>query len=57
MDSLCSVAAFSIRRRPMTMAISIRASVSSLDWKRGNFFVRKNRRIIPADHTSMAIHA
>lgn len=30
------------------------ASISSLDWNRGNFPVRKKRSIIPADQTSIA---
>ena len=28
--------------------------MSSFDWKSGNFLVRKNSRIMPADQTSMA---
>jgi hypothetical protein len=28
--------------------------MSSLDWKRGNLLVKKKRRIMPADHISMA---
>jgi hypothetical protein len=35
-------------------AISIKASTSSFDWKIGNFPVKKQRKIIPADHTSIA---
>ena len=35
-------------------AISRRASTSSLDWKRGNFPAKKKRRIMPADHISIA---
>lgn len=52
---LCRVAVFSIFLRPMIVAISIRASISSLDWNNGNLPARKKRRIIPADHTSIAI--
>lgn len=52
--SQCSVATFSIRRRPTTHAISKSASTSSFDWKRGNFPVKKKRRIMPADHISIA---
>ena len=36
------------------VAISMRASVSSLELNIGNFFVRKKSRIMPADQTSMA---
>ena len=52
---LCSVAVFSILFFPNIVASSIRASMSSLEWNRGNFRVRKNSRIIPADQTSMAV--
>lgn len=33
----------------------MRASMSSLEWNSGNRLVRKKRRIIPADQTSMAV--
>lgn len=54
MHILCNVATRSIFLRPMIVAISINASISSLDWSKGNFPVRKKRNIIPADQTSMA---
>lgn len=53
-SSLCKHAASSILFLPMMVAISIKASTSSLDWNNGNFLVRKKRRIIPADQTSTA---
>lgn len=51
---LCSAAVFSIFRLPTIVAISIRASISSFDWKSGNLPVRNDSRIVPADHTSIA---
>ena len=54
MHILCNVAARSIFLCPMIVAISINASISSLDWNRGNFPVRKKRSIMPTDQTSMA---
>lgn len=50
----CSVAANSRSLLPNTAAISINASMSSFDWKTGNFPLKKNNRITPAAHTSMA---
>jgi hypothetical protein len=53
---LCKVATFSIRFFPMIVAISIKASISSLDWNSGNLPVRKNNKIIPTDQTSIAAY-
>lgn len=52
---LCRTAVRSICFLPIMVAISIKASTSSFDWNSGNFPVRKNRRIIPTDQTSIAI--
>ena len=54
-DLPCKVAALSILRFPMIAVISIRPSMSSFDWNIGNFLLRKNNRITPADQTSTAI--
>jgi hypothetical protein len=53
-DVLCNVAAFSIFFLPRIVAISIRASTSSLAWNKGNLPTKKNSRIMPADQTSTA---
>lgn len=50
----CRVAVFSILLFPMIVAISMRASISSLELNKGNFSVRKKSRIMPADHMSIA---
>jgi hypothetical protein len=54
MDLPCSVAAFSILRFPIIVAISMSASVSSLAWKSGNLPTRKKSNITPAAQISTA---
>ena len=54
MHALWSVAVLSTPFLPIIVESSINASTSSLDWNKGNFLVKKNRKMIPADQTSIA---
>ena len=54
MDLLCSMAHFSMAFRPKIAVISINASISSLELKTGNLWVKSESNMIPADQTSTA---